>query len=175
MYFEVEHVFEAPIETVEAAMFHPQYPDFLLAHHEVLSGLRPESVEDDGAQVRRRIHYAPLPVFDHLGPKKVPAHWFEFIEESVWDKRQRKLVFAHFPVAQQVRERLTTRGEIVLEEVTPGRTRRRTRTEITVQNLPFMLKPFSPVAEQLLSREARRMLDAEARVLDQWLRTHAEA
>jgi hypothetical protein len=172
MYFEVEHVFEAPIETVEAAMFHPEYPDFLRAHHEVLSSVKLESVEDDGAQVRRRVHYAPLPAFEHLGPKKVPAHWFEFIDESVWDKHQRKLVFSHQPVAQQVRERLTTRGEIVLEEVAPGRTRRRTRTEIKVQNLPFMLKPFSPVAEQLLSREAKRMLDAEARVLDQWLREH---
>jgi hypothetical protein len=175
MYFEVEHVFEAPIGIVEAAMFHPAYPGFLLAHHEVLSGVTPESVEDDGAQVRRRIHYAPLPAFDHLGPKKVPAHWFEFIEESVWDKQERKLVFSHLPIAHQVRERLTTRGEIVLEEVAPGRTRRRTRTEIKVQNLPFMLKPFSPVAEQLLGREARRMLDAEARVLDQWLRAQPEA
>ena len=175
MYFEVEHVFEAPIESVEAAMFHPGYPGFLLAHHEVLSGVTPESVEDDGAQVRRRIHYAPLPAFEHLGPKKVPAHWFEFIEESVWDKQERKLVFSHWPLARQVRERLTTRGEIVLEEVAPGRTRRRTRTEIRVQNLPFMLKPFSPVAEQLLGREAKRMLDAEARVLGQWLRARGEA
>jgi hypothetical protein len=175
MYFEVEHVFEAPIETVEAAMFHPEYPEFLLAHHDVLSDIKPESVEDDGAHVRRRIHYAPLPAFEQLGPKKVPAHWFEFIEESVWDKQEHKLVFSHSPIARQVRERLTTRGEIVLEEVSPGRTRRRTRTEIKVHNLPFMLKPFSPVAEQLLGREARRMLDAEARVLDQWLRNQAEA
>ncbi len=174
MYFEVEHVFEAPIETVEAAMFHPEYAEFLLAH-EVLSGVTPESVEDDGAQVRRRIHYAPVPAFEQLGPKKVPPHWFEFIEESVWDKHQHKLVFSHLPIAQQVRERLTTRGELVLEEVAPGRTRRRTRTEIKVQNLPFMLKPFSPVAEQLLSREAKRMLDAEARALNAWIKTQGAA
>jgi hypothetical protein len=174
MYFEVVHVFEAPVETVEAAMFHPAYPEFLLAHA-VLSGMKPESVEDDGGQVRRRIHYAPVPAFEHLGPKKVPAHWFEFIEESVWDKHERKLVFAHLPIAHQVRERLTTHGEIVLEEVAPGRTRRRTRTEIKVQNLPFMLKPFSPVAEQLLSREAKRMLDAEARALNAWIKAHGAA
>jgi hypothetical protein len=170
MYFQVEHFFEAPVEAVEAAMLHPDYPAFLRAHHAVLTGISPQSREDDGAQLKRRIHYAPLPVFEQIGPKKVPAHWFEFIEESVWDRDQRKLVFDHFPIAEQVRSRLKTHGESVLERVAGERTRRRTSAEIQVQNLPFMLKPFSPVAEQLLSREAKRMIEGEARVLAEWLR-----
>jgi hypothetical protein len=172
MYFQVEHVFEASIEAVEAAMLHPDYPTFLRAHHEVLTGISPQSREDDGSQLKRRIHYAPLPAFEHIGPKKVPAHWFEFIEESVWDRHQRKLVFDHFPIAEQVRSRLRTHGESVLERLAEGRTRRRTSAEIQVKNLPFMLRPFSPVAEQLLSREAKRMIEGEARVFAAWLRVN---
>lgn len=172
MYFQVEHVFDAPVEAVEAAMLHPDYPAFLRTHHDVVSGISPQSREDDGVQLRRRIHIAPLPAFEHIGPKKVPPHWFEFIEESVWDKHQRRLVFAHVPIAEQVRSRLSTRGESVLERLADGRTRRRTSAEIQVKNLPFMLRPFSPVAEQLLSREAKRMIDSEARVFAEWLRLH---
>jgi hypothetical protein len=169
MQFEIEHVFDAPIEAVEAAMFDPAYPAFLLEHHEVLSGVSPQSMEDDGARVTRRIHFAPLPAFEHIAYKKVPAHWFEFVEESVWDKRQRKLVFKHFPTEDKVAERLDTRGEVLLESLPSGQTRRRTRTEIQIKNLPFMLKAFAPVAEQMLGREAKRMFDSEARVLSQWL------
>ncbi|HEX6242926.1 MAG TPA: hypothetical protein VFZ61_18565, partial [Polyangiales bacterium] len=146
-------MFDAPVEAVEAAMLHPDYPAFLEERHEVLSGFSPQSREDDGRELRRRIHVAPLPAFEHIGPKKVPAHWFEFIEESVWDKEQRKLVFAHLPLAEQVRSRLSTRGESVFSRLADGRTRRLTSAEIQLKNLPFMLRPFSPVAEQLLSRE----------------------
>ena len=173
MYFEVEHVFDAPVEAVEAAMLDPDYPAFLGNHRDVLSGISTQSREEDGAQLRRRIHVAPLPAFEHFGPKRVPPHWFEFIEESVWDKHQRRLVFAHVPIAEQVRSRLSTRGESVLERLADGRTRRRTRAEIQVKNLPFMLRPFSPMAEQLLSREAKRMIESEARVFAAWLRVHA--
>jgi hypothetical protein len=170
MYLEVEHVFDAPVDVVEAAMFHPEYPAFLVAHQEVLSGVSPQSLEDDGAHVRRRIHYAPRPSFDHVGPTKVPPDWFEFIEESVWDKRQRKLVFDHIPMQDKVRRRLTTHGEVALHALPGGKTRRISRAEIKVRNLPFMLKAFGSMAEQLLGREAKRMFDAEARVLGAWLR-----
>lgn len=169
MQFEIEHVFDAPIDVVEAAMLDPEYPAFLLAHHEVLAGVSPQSTVDDGARVTRRIHYAPLPAFEQIAYKKVPPHWFEFVEESVWDKRQRKLVFTHFPTENKVAERLDTRGEVVLESLPSGKTRRRTRTQIQVKNLPFMLRAFAPMAEQMLGKEAKRMFDSEARVLSQWL------
>lgn len=170
MYLELEHVFDAPVDAVEAAMFHPDYPAFLLAHHEVLSGVSPQSLEDDGAHVRRRIHYAPRPAFEHFGPTKVPPHWFEFVEESVWDKRQRRMVFDHIPTQDKVRRRLSTRGEIALSALASGQTRRLARAEIRVSNLPFVLKAFAPMAEQLLVKEARRIFDVEARVLGEWLR-----
>lgn len=170
MHIEVEHVFEAPVEVIEAAMLHPDYPAFLLSHHASLEGLSPQSFEDDGVRVSRRVHYAPKPAFEHIGPKKVPPQWFEFVEDSVWDRQRRTMAFEHIPTTDKVQRRLSTRGEIALEALSPTRTRRRARAEIKVANLPFMLRALGPLAEQMLGREARRMLELEAQVLDRFVR-----
>jgi len=169
MFFEVEHVFEAPVEAVEAAMFHPDYYAYLLARHDVLTDLVPESQEDSKDRITRRVHYTPRPLFDHVGPKKIPPEWFEFVEESTWHKGERKLTFENVPCTDKVARRFSNRGEIVLEALSPTRTRRRARAELKLQNLPFMLRPLSGMVEQLIAREARRLLETEARVLRAWL------
>jgi hypothetical protein len=171
MFFEVEHLFEAPIESVEAAMFHPEYYDSLGEQHDVLHGLSAESQEDSGAHIHRRVHYRPKPAFDHIGPKRVPAHWFEFVEESTWDKRTRKLTFDNVPVTDKVKARFMNHGEITLEEIAPGKTRRRARAELRLTNLPLMLRALAPLAEQMIAREAKKLLEAEARVLRSFLAT----
>ena len=51
------------------------------------------------------MHYKPRPAFDRIGPKKVPAHWFEFVEESAWEKATRKLVFDNVPFTEKVARR----------------------------------------------------------------------
>jgi hypothetical protein len=175
MHFEVEHVFEASVEAVEAAMFHPGYYAFLLARHDVLTGVTPQSREEGEGEIRRRVHYTPRAVFDHVGPKKIPPEWFEFIEESTWNKRQRKLTFDNVPCTDKVARRFSNHGEIVLEALSPTRTRRRARAELKLHNLPFMLKPLTGVVEQLIAREARRLLETEARVLREWLTTTHDA
>lgn len=172
MFFEVEHVFEAPVQAVEAAMFHPDYYAFLLARHDVLTGLDPQTQEDTQDQIRRKVHYTPRPIFDHVGPKKIPPEWFEFVEESTWHKRERKLTFDNVPCTDKVARRFSNRGEIVLEALSPTRTRRRARAELKLHNLPFMLRPLSGMVEQLIAREARKLLETEARVLREWLSEH---
>jgi hypothetical protein len=169
MFFEVEHFFDASVEAVEAAMFHPDYFAFLRSQTDVLDGLSAESHEDSGSQIKRRIHYRPRPAFDHIGPKKVPPDWFEFVEESTWDKASRKLVFDNVPCTDKVARRFVSRGEVVLEQVSPGKTRRRTRAELLLHNLPLMLRPLAKLAEQMLAREAKKMLESEARVLDHFI------
>jgi hypothetical protein len=169
MFFEVEHMFEAPIESVEAAMFHPDYYDTLAEQRDVLHGLEAQSQEDSGVQIRRRMHYRPKPAFDHIGPKRVPAHWFEFVEESTWDKAARKLTFDNVPITEKVKARFVNHGEIVLEEIGPGKTRRRARAELRLQNLPLMLRALAPLAEQMIAKEAQKLLEAEARVLRTFL------
>lgn len=169
MFFEVEHIFDAPVEAVEAAMFHPDYYDYLREQTDVLDGLSPESHEDVGDHIKRRVHYRPRPAFDHIGPKKVPPQWFEFVEQSTWDKAARKLVFANVPVTDKVARRFVNQGEIVLEQIAPGKTRRRARAELRLHNLPLMLRPLAGIAEQMIAREAKKLLENEARALHHFI------
>ncbi len=170
MFFEVEHVFEAPIEAVEAAMFDPAYPAFLLARHDVLTAVSPQSRDEADGVIHRKVHYTPRAVFDRVGPKKIPPHWFEFVEESTWHKRERKLTFDNVPCTDKVARRFSNHGEIVLEAISATRTRRRARAELKLFNLPFLLRPLAGMVEQLIAREARHLLETEARVLCEWLK-----
>jgi hypothetical protein len=169
MHFEVEHVFDAPVEAVEAAMFHPGYASFLLERSDLLFSHALKSFEDDGMRIHRRVQLAPRPAFDRIGSKKVPPEWFEFVEESTWDRRGRKLSFENVPITEKVKSRLINRGEVTLEALEAGKTKRLARGEIKVHDLPLIARPFTGVIEQMLAREAKRMLEAEAAVLRQWL------
>jgi hypothetical protein len=175
MRFEVEHVFEAPVEAVEAAMFHPDYYPFLRERHDVLNDVTPQSREEVDGLVKRRVLYKPRAVFEHIGPKRVPPHWFEFIEESTWDSRRRTLSFDNVPCTDKVARRFTNHGEIVLEQVAPGRTVRRAKAELKLHNLPLLLRPLGPLAEQMIAHEAKKLLAAEADVLHAFLEArHSE-
>ncbi|MEY4511053.1 MAG: hypothetical protein RLZZ450_3175 [Pseudomonadota bacterium] len=173
MHFEVEHVFDAPIAAVEAAMFNPSYASFLLERSDLLKSQALQSFEDDGMHIRRRVQHAPKPSFDHIGSKKVPPEWFEFVEESIWDRGTRKLTFKNVPIEDKIASRLINRGEITLVEVSPGKTKRVARAEIKIHDLPLLARPFAPLVEQILAREARRMFEAEAEVMREWLATQA--
>jgi hypothetical protein len=169
MFFEVEHFFDASVDAVATAMLHPDYPAFLLARHDVLNDLSPQAREESAEHVKRRMHYRPKPAFDHIGPKKVPPSWFEFVEESTYEKSTKRMVFDNVPVNDKVARRFTNRGEILLEELAPGRTLRRARTELKLHNLPLLLKPLAGLAEQMIATEARKLLETEARVLNEFL------
>jgi hypothetical protein len=175
MHFEVEHVFDAAIEHVETAMFHPDYAAFLIEHSDVLASAALKSFEDDGLRIRRRVLLAPRPAFDHIGSKKVPPEWFEFIEQSTWDRQSRTLSFDNIPIAREVASRVINRGEVVLQSVGAHKTRRVARAEIKLHGLPLLARPFAPLVEQMLAREARRMLDGEANALRAWLLQHGPA
>ena len=52
-----------------------------------------------------------------------------------------------------------------------GRTERTTSGELKVTNLPFLLKFLAPVAEQLIYSNAQNLLNEEARVFSDFLKT----
>jgi|GEM_PF-1313257 len=170
MYFEVEHILEAPVEMIEAAMFRPEYLSFLVAHHEILTGAHPRALEESSGQIKRVVHYVARPVFDHVGFKEVPSNWFEFVESSTWDKRTRTLAFHNVPVADKVAERFLNKGEIQLTPLPSGKTHRRTRAEIKLHSLPLLVRPMAGMVEQMIAREAKRLLEIEARVMNEWVR-----
>ncbi len=169
MQFAVEHVFDAAVEAVEAAMLHPEYSTFLLAHSDLLTSAAVKSFEDDGMHVRWSRQLAPRPAIERIGSKKVEPEWFEYVEQSVWDRSVRKLSFENIPINEQIASRLINRGEVTLEALAPGKTRRRTHGEIRLHSIPLLARPFVPMIEQLLAREATRLLEAEGEVMRQWL------
>jgi hypothetical protein len=174
MNFEVEHVFDAPVEAVEAAMFHPQYATFLL-ERDLLNQHAVRSFEDDGLHITRKVFLAPKPAFDKIGNKNVPPEWFELVEESTYDRSQRKLSVNNVPLTDKIARRLINRGEVRLESLGNGKTRRVARCEIKVHDLPLLARPFTGMIEQLLAKEAKRMIEAEAVVMREWLASHALA
>jgi hypothetical protein len=172
MNFEVVHLFDAPVEAVEAAMFHPEYPSFLIEHSDVLKSHALKSFEDDGLLIRRRVQHAPRPAFDRIGSKPVPPEWFEFVEDSVWDRELRKLTFENIPTTDKIASRLINRGVVTLVAVSPGQTKRVAHGEIKLHGMPLLARPFVPLVEQMLAKEAKRMLECEAAVMRQWLASH---
>jgi hypothetical protein len=174
MHFEVEHVFDAPVEAVEAAMFNPGYAAFLIERSNLLRSQAIHSFEDDGLHIKRRIQHAANPSFDHIGTKKVPPEWFEFVEESTWDRGTRKLTFENIPTTDKIASKLINRGEVTLVAVGSGKTKRVARGEIKVHDLPFLARPFGPLVEQMLAREAKRMFEAEAVIMREWLSSQGE-
>jgi hypothetical protein len=169
MFFEVEHILDGALEAIEAAMFHPDYLNYLVSNHEILTGTRSQNIEERGDQITRRVHYVARPAFDHVGFKEVPPSWFEFVESSTFDKRTHVMSFHNVPVVEKVAERMLNRGEIILEPLPSGKTRRRTKAEIKLRNLPLLARPMAPMVEQMIAREAKRLLEIEARVLNAWL------
>jgi hypothetical protein len=172
MEFVATHEFAVSAEELERAMLDPAYLAFMEVHHPLLERVT-ERERSSGARLTRRVHYAPKPAFEHLGPKKLAPEWFEFDDESTWDPEAKRLTFVHVPSEERVRRRLSTRGELRFERVGPDRTRRVARVEISVRDLPFMMRPFAGMAEQMLVREARRMMDAEADTLSQFIAERA--
>lgn len=153
-------------------MFHPQYATFLLERSDVLNQHAVRSFEDDGLHITRTVFLAPKPAFDKIGNRNVPPEWFELVEESTYDRRERKLSVRNVPLTDKIARRLINRGEVRLESLGNGKTRRVARCEIKVHDLPLLARPFTGMIEQLLAKEAKRMIEAEAAVMREWLSSH---
>jgi hypothetical protein len=173
MQFVVEHEFEVSAEQLAAATLDRAYAKYLAAHHPLLLAAEEQSRSEESGVITRRVHVTPKPAFEHIGHKKLAPEWFEFVDESVWSATERRLSFAHLPTEERVRKRLNTRGVVTLERTSERRTRRITEISIDVHDLPFMLRPFKGMAEQMLAREARKMVELEADVMQRFLKERA--
>jgi hypothetical protein len=170
MRFVVEHEFEVSVEELAAATLDRTYAGYLAAHHPLLLAAEEQSRAEHDGVLMRRVHVTPKPAFEHIGHKKLAPEWFEFVDESTWNASEHRLAFAHLPTEERVRRRLNTRGAVSLARVSERRTRRTTEISIDVHDLPFVLRPFKAVAEQMLAREARKMVELEADVMQRFLK-----
>jgi hypothetical protein len=168
MHFETRAFLDGTVEEVERAMLDPRYLDYLLQHHGVLLEVQLLERNEEGAQVRRRVRYRPKPVIAAVGPKPVPPEWFAFVEESTYDKARRELRFTNVPTTAKISRMLVNTGTLRLRAA-GSRCERTMEGEIKLA-LPFFLKPLAMLGERIIQAEGLKILDAEAPVLNRFIR-----
>jgi hypothetical protein len=170
MQFELKHVFDGSVEQVIDAMFDPTLADYLKAHMKQLQDLKTLERIDEGQLVRRKVRYVPVPLISSVGPKKVPPEALAWVEESSFDRRTREIRFKNIGEHHKVRKHLENGGVLRFRELGPGRTERVISGELKIANLPLLLRPLSPIAEQLIYSNAQKLLNEEARVFNDFVR-----
>lgn len=168
MKFESRQRINGTVAEVEAALLDERYTPYLLQHHGVLLEAQQLEKNDGGGTVTRKIRYRPKPVIESIGPKKVPAEWFAFVESSTWDKGAKRLKFTNTPTSNKISSMLVNTGTITLKDAGNGQTERFTEGEISLK-LPFLLKMLAPIAEAIIQREGLKILDGELPVLNKFI------
>lgn len=168
MNFELRHSFDAPIARVASAMMESEFLSFLSENHPKVRKITPLKREEDLGSLRREVLYQTEPAFDRVGPKTVPAQWFEFIESSVWDPTTYRLTFHNVPTHTKLKALVRNEGVIQLREIEGNRTERIATGKLEVK-LPLLMKPLAAITERLIYAEAQKLLEGEAEALQKWL------
>jgi Protein of unknown function (DUF2505) len=168
MHFEFTHRFRAPVEKVQNAMLDDSFPAFLLQHHSKMLEAAVQSREVNGSVVKRKVRYRPKPIIESIGPKKIPPEYLAFVEESTFDLDKHRLDFKNIPTVPTILRHLSNRGTMVFRDLA-GECERVTTGELEIINLPFLLRPLGAIAERIIHGEAQKLLDQEAKVLQQFL------
>jgi len=165
MHFEIVHTLPADRDTVLAVMQEKAYYEYLQQHHAGVDRIELLSQEDQGATVKRRVHYQPKPIIKSVGPKKVPPEAMAWVEESTLDKKAYRLEFRNVGIKDWVQARLTNHGTIELLEAGPGRTKRIVSGELKIR-FPLL----GGIAERIIFGTAKDILDEEARVFGEYVK-----
>lgn len=168
MRFEAKQRINGTVDEVERALLDERYLPFLLQHHGVLLEVQPMERQDTGAKVERKVRYRPKPVIEAIGPKKIPAEWFAFVETSTYDKARHELAFQNVPTSQGISKMLVNTGTLRLKDAGNGQTERTMDGEISVK-VPFLLKPLGMIAEKIIQSEGMKILDNEVTVLNRFI------
>ena len=173
MNFEFTHRFRASIEKVQKAMLDEAFPAFLLKHHPKMQEAVVQSREDKGNVVVRKVRYRPKPIIESVGPKKIPPEYLAFVEESMFDLDKKRLEFKNVPTVGGVARHLSNRGTMTFRG-TGDSCERVTSGQLEITNLPFLLRPLAVIAERIIHVEAQKLLDQEAKVLQDFLDEQAK-
>ena len=166
MHFEIVHTLSADRETVMAVMQEKAYYEFLQKNHPDVDRIEMLSVEDLGSTVKRRVHYQPKQIIKSVGPKKISPEAMAWIEESTLDKKAFRLTFKNVPLKDWVQERLVNSGTIELQDACGGQTRRVVSGDLKVK---FLI--LGAIAERIIHGKAKDLLDGEARLFGDYLKT----
>ncbi len=170
MHFEIKHTFDAPVEKVIEGLTDPAFPTFMKEHMKLMSDITPVDRKEGEGRLDWRIRCVPVPMIKRVGPKEVPPEALAFIQESSLDRAAKKLTFRNLAEHPKVKKHLESTGTFTFREVN-GKTERTVSGDLKVTNLPFLLKPLAPIAERIIYSNAQDLLNEEAKVFGEFLKT----
>jgi len=158
------HMFDHPLQAMEEALLDPETYQRVASRMKTIREMEPLEVTEDEGRVRRRVRYLPEPLIKRVGPKKVEPRWMEWTEESEYDRRTHRMTFVNVPRVGKVARLMDNRGTVVLEAA-GDRTRRVLSGELRIK-VPLLGR----IAEKIIHKTARGIVDEEARILNEMLR-----
>ncbi|MBU1239938.1 DUF2505 family protein [Myxococcota bacterium] len=163
MNYSITHTFSFPVDVLEKAMLHPDLIPFLQSEMDSLDEMEVLECVDEGETIRRRIRYLPKPIIKRIGLKKVPPKAMEFVEHSVYHKTQQMLEYNNISTHPKVRSIFVNRGNITFAY--SGNTTTRT----IAGELHVKVKVLGMVAEKVIYKSAKSVLDDEAAALTKFI------
>jgi len=174
MHFELKHTFDAPVDAVLDGMSDPGFPDFMKANMKSITDMKSIERKEDGDKLSWKLRVVPVPLIKKVGPREVPPEALAFVQESTLDRAGRRLSFKNIAAHPRVLKHLENGGSMSFRDV-GGRTERTISGELKVVNLPFFLRPLSGIAESIIYSEAQKLLNEEATVFSQFLKSRQQA
>jgi hypothetical protein len=174
MRFELKHTFDAPVDQVMEAMTDPAFPEFMKSHMKLMSDIKPVERKEDGGRLSWKLRCVPVPMIKKVGPKEVPPEALAFVQESTVDRAAKRIDFRNVAEHPKVLKHLESTGAFTFRDV-GGRTERILAGELKVTNLPFLLKPLAVIAERLIYSNAEDLLNEQAQVFGEFLKSRKPA
>lgn len=170
MHFELKHTFDASVDEVIEAMSDPKFPEFMKQHMKMMSDIKPVDRKDEGGRLQWKIRCVPTPIIKSVGPKQIPPEALAFVQESSLDRAAKRLSFKNVAEHPRVLKHLENSGNITFRDL-GGRTERTMSGDLKVTNLPFLLRPLGALAERIIYSKAQDLLNEEAQVFTQFLKS----
>lgn len=170
MHFELKHTFEASVDEVIEAMSDPKFAEFMKANMKMMSDIKPLDRKEAAGRLEWRLRCVPTPIIRSVGPKEIPPEALAFVQESSLDRAAKRLSFKNIAEHPRVLKHLENSGHITFRDL-GGRTERIMAGDLKVTNLPFLLRPLGALAERIIYSKAQDLLNEEAQVFTQFLKS----
>jgi hypothetical protein len=167
MKFEYRHAFDASVDRLTEAMFHPEMTAFLKSRMKTLVNIEVLERTDAPGELKRRVRYVPVPSIKRIGPKVITPESMQWIEQSTFVKTSRTMTFENVPTHPKVRERMTNTGRIEFKDLGGGHSER-----IMTGDLKVSFPLLGRIAEGIIEKSAKAIVAEEATLLAEWLETH---
>jgi len=166
MRFEYRHTFDTSVDTLIETMFDPDLATHLTEKMTTIVSIETLERTEDDQRVVRRVKYVPVPMIQKIGPKKITPESMQWIEESTFDKASKVMTFDNVPTHPKVRAKMTNSGKMEFRAQGANRCERITRGELKVK-FPLLGR----IAEGIIAKNAKKMLDEEATTVAAYIRT----